>query len=310
MNLSSQQQEDESYLDSLCEFYLKDLESDIVQLKDITSKESLDESIYEYFLDDESNNQVQSVNLNKGDVKTSSTEDIDLILRNKKIRKAALKKSARHLRTVRSLVVPADDIRRLSSKFLFECFHNANFKKLGDFLHGHAFEYLLFKYQSTNNSPAKSQVILPSNVDIRGIDAFVSFVEAISRVKPDQIFIVSDTTIRNTVRSCSITTKFTAMGTSVYELLLRRRKSDNGDKKTSNKSRKIDDEVTNLTNLCGKVESLDIYQSVKGEKLDFDKGVRLNSMVANKGEGTLTIHFLNKERKIHLIEYKVHYDDL
>ena len=234
----------------------------------------------------------------------------------KRLYKAAQKRKARRLRIEKTLQVPDDDFRRMSSKFIFDCFHTSDFNALNIFLMKNALEYLIFRFQSTSSSPGgHQQVILPDNVEIKGIDAIVSFLEAVSRAKPDQIFIISETIIRNNVRACCSISTFTQYGTCVFELLHWRETNDVLDK--SNKQQKNDNNnsassihsnIVNLTELCGKVDKMSITQ-LDDRNFAFEKGSRLKSMVPNKGTGTLTVHFLNEEKKIHLIEYKVHYEN-
>ena len=243
---------------------------------------------------------------------SSHSQDITATLINKKIRIANMKKSARKLRLQKSLRIPIDDIRRSSSKFILDCFHNSDFENLRAYLRENAFEYLLFKYQSTApNNKSIGQVILPNNMDIRGIDAVVSFAEACSRAKPDQIFLVSETTIKNTNRSCSITASFTAKGTCVYDILMERGKPEDQSRcpKNSRRISALSTTITNITNLRETVSYLDISPSTNDETIRFSEGSRLKSMIVNEGVGTLSIHFLNNEMKIHLIEFKVHYED-
>ena len=239
-------------------------------------------------------------------------QDINASLYNKKVRIATMKKKARKLRLEKSLRVPISDMRRSSSKLILDCFHNSNFEKLRVFLRENAFEYLLFKYQSTASNPESiGQVILPNNMDIRGIDTVVSFVEACSKAKPDQIFLVSETIIKNTNRSCSITASFTAKGTCVYDILMERGKPEDQSRcpKNSRRISALSTTITNITNLRETVSYLDISPSTNDETIRFSEGSRLKSMIVNEGVGTLSIHFLNNEMKIHLIEFKVHYED-
>ena len=137
----------------------------------------------------------------------------------------------------------------------------------------------------------------------------------ISKAKPDQVFIVTDVTVRNTPRSCSTTSNFIALGSCVYEVLFKREKieenhnnDNNITKLRRNEFNKDVSNIVNLTDVRKHVEKLVISEPNDNDLFSFDKGNRLKSIVVNEGIGTLTVHFLNKERKIHLIEYNVHYD--
>ena len=263
-----QDDNDESFLDNIYEFYQNELNSlncsetenesisDIPQLE----YEFMNDNVFDFFHQDESVSTEQptysingsgSVELTKSTKKniSSKTRQAMSLIRKKAIQKKEIQKKARLLKSIKLLEVPEDDIRRNAPRLLFEHFHSGNFKKLRDFLNEHAVEYLLFKYQATSPD-SNSQVILPTNIEIRGIDALVSFAEAFIKAKPDQIYVVTDTIIRNNVRSCSTLSNIKEMGTCVYELLMTRHKSDGNSNDSSNDT----SDITNLTELwCGQL---------------------------------------------------------
>jgi hypothetical protein len=242
-------------------------------------------------------------------------EEMRMIKQKQKDDRAFRRQNLRKERIMESLRVPADDVRRHALRVIFDCFHTSDFKLLKKFMTKYAFDYMLFRFQSTSSTPdINGQIVIPNNLEIRGINEFVGFTKAIATTKPDQIYMLSDTTIRNTQRSCCLTSNFTMMGTCVYDLVLKKKKIN---EENNNKIRRSlsNQDVSNtntikLTELCGKVDSLSIFQSEEDEEITFDKGSKLEKLHPHKGTGVITIHFLNKEMKIHLIEYKVHFDEI
>ena len=138
------------------------------------------------------------------------------------------------------------------------------------------------------------------------------YIEAFVKAKPDQIYTVSNMKIRNTPTVCSVSCDFTMIGTLLYDVIMKNQKINENNNKIRRLFTNTDrSNITNLTELSDKIESLKIVPlSDINEEIIFEKGSRIETPKVISGHGTTIVHFLNKNNKIHLIEYFLNVDNI
>ena len=169
-----------------------------------------------------------------------------------------------------------------------------DFKGLETFLNENADDQVLLQWN------CKDSNMMP-NMEIRGIGNLLNFFKAMSNSVPDDLFSLSDITIRNSQKYCNITANFEYSATVVVDMLVTSKTTDElCSEKTS--------EVTiDLGDLSDKVEKLDLsaISSTDGKlavpELKFTSGSVRPTIYTRKGTGYMVLH-LNSDKKIYLWE--------
>lgn len=219
-------------------------------------------------------------------------------------------KRKRKTKIFKSLIVSDGDFKTTLMRDYIEFQNCHDYERLKDFLHKHFSPQFIFKYQFTNS---RSPKLIPKRVEFRGINNFMTFIEALNSSAPDMVMILDEVNIRNCWKRGSKNTtihgQISFSGTAVFAILLIKEHplKESVRRKILFSEDSINlPKVTNLTKECNTNDSIDLMNELDSS-FTFSRGNKIEKYIM---EGTMrtAIHML-ETNEIYMLEVKVQLED-